>query len=146
MPFDRKSELFIRSLQSPSSFFVELVFRLICDCLVRMPLLGFPLPQNRHSWALLLVFLVRRRCPAFFLDFLKYAAWQGLSVTISSSFFPFTNQLFHFTHYKVQKNHLFSDYLYLARDEIVKKGSPGLCQLFYFSCDGSSSWCAALPL
>lgn len=61
-PFDRQSELLTRSLQSHSNFFVELVFRHICNCLVRMSLLGFPSPQNHPSWGLLLVFLVGRRC------------------------------------------------------------------------------------
>lgn len=130
--FDRKSELFIRSLQGHSSFCTELVFRLICDCLVRMSLLGFPPAQNHHSWALLLVFLVWRRWLAFSLDFLEYAAWHVLSATISSAFFPITSQLLHFVNYKDQKNHLLTDYLAFTRDEIVRKESQVFYQLFCF--------------
>lgn len=92
-----------------------------------MLLLRSPPPAPNHpSWAPLWVFLLWRRCAAFFLDFLKRAVLQGLSATTSSGFFPFTKQPFHFLHYKVQKNHLLSGYLYLARDEIVRKGKSSI--------------------
>lgn len=85
-----------------------------------------------------------RRCPAFFLHSLEYGAWRVPSVTVSAALFPFTRPLLHFVHYKVQKDHLLTNYLDFRNETIRKLKYFISCSAFSY--DESLSQYVVLPI